>query len=58
MCAYLGNLELCQELVQKGARILVNDNMGFTPLHHAAYQGHTDVCRSVSHSVTQSLTPD
>lgn len=43
--AYVGNKQIAQYLVSKGANIDAKDNRGDTPLYYAASTGHNDVLK-------------
>ena len=42
-----GKLEIAKTLIKYGADVDSRDNLGWTPLHRAAYCGHVDVLRQL-----------
>ena len=43
LSAINNNLPLAERLIEEGAFLTMQDQLGMTPLHHAAYHGHTSM---------------
>ena len=45
IAAFIGHLDICRLLIDKGAQLEAKDNFGRIPLHWAAGQGHVEIVR-------------